>query len=63
MDTTSSSPSLLYRLWNDKELRSVTIQVITISLLFAFVFYIVNNAIVNLEAIGKNYSFGFLWDA
>jgi len=59
----SSNPSLLYRLWNDKELRSVTIQVITIALLFAFVSYIVSNAITNLEAIGKGYSFSFLWDA
>jgi general L-amino acid transport system permease protein len=61
--TASSNPSLLYRLWNDKELRSVTIQVITIALLFAFFAFIVNNAITNLEAIGKGYSFSFLWDA
>ena len=59
----SSNPSLLYRLWNDKELRSVSIQVITIALLFAFVAFIVNNAITNLEANGKGYSFKFLWDA
>ena len=59
----SSNPSLLYRLWNDKELRSVTIQVITMALLFAFVAFIINNAITNLEAIGKGYSFKFLWDA
>ena len=61
--TASSDPSLIYRLWNDKELRSVTIQVITMALLFAFVAFVVNNAIVNLEAIGKGYSFNFLWDA
>jgi general L-amino acid transport system permease protein len=60
--TSSGNPSLLYRLWNDKELRSVTIQVITIALLFAFVFYIINNAIVNLETIGKDFSFKFLSD-
>ncbi len=60
--SSGGNPSLLYRLWNDKELRSVTIQVITIALLFAFVFYIVNNAIVNLETIGKDYSFKFLSD-
>lgn len=61
--TASSNPSFLYRLFNDKELRSVAIQVITIALLFAFVSYIVNNAITNLEAIGKGFSFKFLWDA
>lgn len=61
--TATSNPSLLYRLWNDKELRSVTIQIITMALLFAFVAFIVSNAITNLEAIGKGYSFSFLWEA
>jgi general L-amino acid transport system permease protein len=60
---TSSNQSLLYRLFNDKELRSVTIQVITIALLFAFVFFLVNNVMTNLEAIGKGFSFKFLFDA
>ncbi len=60
---TSTKQSLFYRMWNDKELRGVTIQVITMALLFAFVFFIVNNAITNLETIGKGYSFSFLWDA
>ena len=62
MDTTQNKHSLLYRLWNDKETRSVMIQIITISVLFAFFFYIVRNAIVNLEIIGKGYSFNFLSD-
>ena len=61
--TKSSNQSLFYRLFFDKELRSITIQVITMALLFAFFFFIVNNAITNLEAIGKGYSFDFLWDA
>jgi len=60
---TTAGPSLLYRLVNDKELRSVAIQVITIALLFAFVFYLANNAVVNLAAIGKDYDFGFLKEA
>jgi general L-amino acid transport system permease protein len=60
---TSTKASLLYRMVNDKETRSVAIQVITISLLFAFIFYIVRNAVVNLETIGKGYSFSFLGDA
>ncbi len=47
---------------NDKETRSVAIQIITMTLLFAFIFYIARNAIVNLEAIGKGYSFKFLSD-
>jgi len=60
---TSSNQSLLYRLFNDKELRSVTIQVITMALLFAFVFFLINNVMTNLEAIGKGFSFKFLFDA
>ena len=62
MDTTQNNHSLLYRLWNDKETRSVMIQIITISVLFAFFFYIARNAITNLEIIGKGYSFNFLSD-
>ncbi len=63
MSDTSSNTSLLYRIVNDKEMRSVAIQVITIALLFAFLFYVVRNAMVNLEAIGKGYSFKFLSEA
>jgi general L-amino acid transport system permease protein len=44
-------------------MRSVAIQIITIALLFFFLFYVVNNAITNLEAIGKGYSFKFLSEA
>jgi len=61
--TKSGNQSLFYRLFFDKELRSVTIQVITMALIFAFFFFIINNAITNLETIGKGYSFSFLWDA
>jgi len=61
--TKSGNPSLFYRLFFDKELRSVTIQVITMALLCAFFFFIISNAITNLETIGKGYSFSFLWDA
>ena len=61
MDATTRPPAL-YRLWNDKETRSTIIQIITITLLFAFIFYIARNAIINLEALGKGYSFRFLSD-
>jgi len=61
--TKPGNQSLFHRLFFDKELRAVTIQVITMALLFAFFFFIINNAITNLEAIGKGYSFDFLWDA
>ena len=61
--SSTDKPSLFYRIWNDKETRSTAIQILTISLLFAFIFYIVRNAVINLETIGKGYSFKFLWEA
>ncbi len=49
-------------MWNDKEKRSVLLQIITILLLFAFLYYIVNNAMTNLATIGKSFSYKFLSD-
>ena len=49
------------RLWNDKEARSVIIQIITLIGILLFFGYMVRNAVVNLEAIGKGFSFSFLW--
>lgn len=51
----------LSRIWSDKESRSVIIQILVIAGLFAFLFYIVNNAIANLAALGKTFGFDFLW--
>ncbi len=48
------------RIWNDKQTRSVIIQIIALVLLFAFFSYMVRNAVVNLEASGKDFSFAFL---
>ena len=48
------------RLWNNKEARSVIIQIMAVVLLFAFLAYIVSNAIANLAEIGKTFSFDFL---
>ncbi|MCY4050726.1 MAG: ABC transporter permease subunit [Gammaproteobacteria bacterium] len=57
----TSQRNIISRLWNDKESRSVIIQIITISLVFAFMAYIIHNAVVNLQAIGKGFSYNFLW--
>ena len=51
---------LLVKLWHHKESRSVILQIITISLLFAFLAFIINNAMLNLAALGKTFSFDFL---
>ena len=56
----NNKQSFLLRLWRNKESRSVIIQILTISLLFAFLAFIINNAILNLAALGKTFSFDFL---
>ncbi|MGR3983639.1 MAG: ABC transporter permease subunit [Gammaproteobacteria bacterium] len=53
--------NLLSRLWNDKEARQVIIQIIAFFLIFAFFFMMVRNAIINLEALGKDISLKFFW--
>jgi general L-amino acid transport system permease protein len=64
MSTASASVpqrNVLSRLWNDKEARSVIIQVIALAIIFGFFGYMVRNAMLNLEAIGKGFSFSFLF--
>ena len=56
----SAEPNILLRLWRNKESRSVILQILTIAVLFAFLAYIVNNALLNLAALGKTFSFDFL---
>ncbi|SOB94789.1 amino acid ABC transporter permease [Rhodobacter maris] len=45
----------------DTRFRSVTIQVIVLVLFLAGLFWLLNNAYVNLEAKGKDFNFSFLW--
>ncbi|MFT4650264.1 MAG: general L-amino acid transport system permease protein [Polaribacter sp.] len=61
MSTPASSTHPLLRAWYDKETRSVIVQIIAAALIISFFAYIVNNAVVNLAAIGKDISFDFLW--
>ena len=53
--------NLLTRLWYDKETRSLVIQVIATLVFFGFFAYIVRNAVINLEALGKGFSYDFLF--
>lgn len=55
------SDNPLARLWRNKKTRSLIIQILaTIGILLLFG-YMARNAVVNLEAIGKGFSFSFLW--
>ena len=64
---TQSTPSVsnpLLQLWRNKESRGVIIQIFTMLVVFALLAAIARNVVINLEAVGKEFSFGFLlWPA
>ena len=50
----------LAELWRYREMRAIIIQVVVVTLAFAVVAFLVRNIVVNLNALGKDFSFGFL---
>ncbi|WP_165455783.1 amino acid ABC transporter permease [Paracoccus subflavus] len=54
----SFRPSMLIY---DRRYRSLTFQVIVFVLVMALAWWLVNNTIQNLAAMGKTFNFGFLW--
>ena len=63
MTTTSAPPRdtfHLSQLLYDSRYRSLTIQTVAFILLVAFIFWLVSNTVQNLEALGKDISFGYL---
>ena len=64
MQPTSSTSNPLLRLWRNQESRGVIIQIITMAVVFALLAAIARNVVINLEAVGKEFSFAFLlWPA
>ena len=67
METADSIPrnatqrNVISRLWNDKETRSLIIQILTLVGILLFFGYMTRNAVINLSALGKDFSFDFLW--
>ncbi|MDX8528569.1 ABC transporter permease subunit [Mesorhizobium sp. MSK_1335] len=57
----SREPFHLSMLFNDSRYRGRTIQVIAFILLILTAAWLVDNTVRNLAALGKNFSFGFLW--
>ncbi|MET3596905.1 general L-amino acid transport system permease protein [Mesorhizobium shonense] len=57
----SREPFHLSMLFNDTRYRARSIQVIAFILLVLAAAWLVDNTIHNLAALGKNFSFGFLW--
>ena len=60
--TTAAAPqrNIVSQIWNDKEKRAVIIQILTFIAILLFFGYLGRNAVLNLEALGKGYSFDFL---
>jgi len=53
----------LSQLIYDTRYRSITIQLIALALIAAGIWWLVNNTIANLNALGKDFDFGFLGSA
>ena len=53
-------PGSIVRLWRNKEARSVIVQIVTVAVVCALIAIGLHNVSVNLEAIGKEFSFDFL---
>ena len=51
---------LIARLWSHQETRSVIVQIVTLAIVFAVAALVLRNVVINLEAIGKEFSFDFL---
>ena len=62
MTGNSTSNNRLLRLWYDKESRSVIVQIISLAVILGFFAYLINNAVVNMAAIGKDIDFSFLFN-
>ena len=51
---------LVARLWGNQETRAVIVQIVTVAVVFALLALVLRNVAINLEAIGKEFSFDFL---
>ena len=51
----------LISLWNRRESRAVIIQILVVSLVMATIAFLVNNASHNLENLGQDIDYTFLW--
>ena len=59
-ETGSDKRNLVARLWSNQEARSVIIQIVTLTVVFAALALILRNVAINLAAVGKEFSFNFL---
>jgi general L-amino acid transport system permease protein len=60
-ETGSDARNPIARLWRDKETRSIIIQIVTLVVILTAVALILRNVVINLERVGKEFSFGFFF--
>ena len=62
--TRAKSNNRLLQIWRHQESRAVIIQIVTMAIILGLIALIARNVAINLAAIGKEFSFGFLlWPA
>lgn len=61
LPASASAPFRPSMLIYDRRYRSLTFQVIVFILVMALLWWLVNNTLRNLAALGKDFDFGFLW--
>ncbi len=64
MTVVTEQPQQTFRiemLWTDARYRSAFLQIVAFILLMLFAGWLVSNTIQNLEALGKDFNFSFLW--
>ena len=60
VETGPDTRNLVTRLWRNHKARSVIIQIVTLTVTFAALALILRNVVINLETVGKEFSFSFL---
>jgi len=58
-ETGPDTRNLMARLWRNQQARSVIIQIVTLTVVLAALALIIRNVVINLETVGKEFSFGF----
>jgi len=58
-ETSPDKRNPIARLWSDQKARSVIIQIVALTVIFAVLALIGRNVVINLERVGKEFSFGF----
>ena len=58
-ETSPDKRNPIARLWSDQKARSVIIQIVALTVIFGVLALIGRNVVINLERVGKEFSFGF----